>query len=612
MDILIKRKSNELVIPETVNFTELVRNSNTKLSLNYESKMIDLLNTEFTEQESQWYITNLYIYMNYHPTNDYPINLENIFKMIGFANKGNAMKTIKSNFTKDEDYKTLLFPMEKQKHTDETRGGHNKENIMLNVDTFKNLCMLAKTDRGKQIRKYYVKLENIHNKIIKEEIEHHKLLLEEKETVLQETSKQLENKDKLLEEKDTIITNNEHVKKVEKHKFLIEKFKNKKCVYIAEIKENLIKIGSTKDINERCNGLSRTFGNCIFLDIFEHVDYQTVESNILINVKPHIYKEPINNHVSKEVVQLSNNFNYKQLRGIVVHCVNTTDFLSPLEILEKQKLDNESQKLNIIQELLNNGESLKNIIDLFSHNNTNTDVLPSPIKKEQELENKQTDTVNVSKQIINSQVFFKGKKPRGQKIHKIDPNNLQNIIKTYDSMVYLLRSPECYGYNKSGILKAISDSRIYKGYRWNFINKETMPTVEYKSSTPIRDAILQLNETKDSIIETFTTKDEAAKILGIAKLSMRNIIKNQEKHNNYYYIEYSKCPLNIIEKYDKPIFGINSIHAKKIKQINPITNTYIFFNNLNEIQLKLGISSKTIINSINNKTVHAGSLWEFA
>jgi len=178
-------------------------------------------------------------------------------------------------------------------------------------------------------------------------------------------------------------------------------------------------------------------------------------------------------------------------------------------------------------------------------------------------------------------------------------------------MVYLLRSPECNGYNKSGILKAISDSRIYKGYRWNFINKDTMPTVEYKSSTPIRDAILKLNETKDLIIETFTTKDEAAKTLGIAKLTMRNIIKNQEKHNTYYYVEYSKCPLHIIEKYDKPIFGINSIHAKKIKQINPITNTYIYFNNLNEIHLKLGIASKTIINSINDKTVHAGSLWEF-
>ena len=145
MNILIKKKSNELVIPETVNFTELVKSSNTILSLNSESKMIDLLNTEFTEEESQWYITNLYIYLNYHPTNDYPINLEHVFKMIGFANKGNAMKTIKSNFTLDEDYKTSLLPKEKS-----SWGGSGSGQIMLNVDTFKNLCMLAKTDKGKE------------------------------------------------------------------------------------------------------------------------------------------------------------------------------------------------------------------------------------------------------------------------------------------------------------------------------------------------------------------------------------------------------------------------------------------------------------------------------
>jgi prophage antirepressor-like protein len=429
-----------------------------------------------------------------------------------------------------------------------------------------------------------------------------------------ELRKQLEVQQKLLEEKDKIITNNEYSKKVEKHDFLIEKFKNKKCVYLAEIEENLIKIGSTKDISERCNGLSRIFGKCIFLDIFEHVDYQAVESNILINVKSHLYKEPINNHISKEVVQLSNNFNYKQLRQVVIHYINTTDFLSPLDILEKQKIDNETQKLNIIQELLNKGESLQNMITLFSNTHINQNIEIKKEQQEQEQQQEQQEQqkqIHISKQILNSQVLFTGKRPKGQKIHKIDPNNLENIIKTYDSMIYLLRSPECYGYNKSGILKAISESRIYKGYRWNFINKDTMPTVEYKSSTPIRDAILQLNETKDVIIESFRTKDEAAKSLGIAKLTMRNIIKNQEKHNEYYYIEYSKCPIHIIEKYDKPIFGINSIHAKKIKQINPITNTHLYFNNLNEIHLKLGISSKTIINSINNKTLHAGCLWEY-
>jgi phage anti-repressor protein len=49
---------------------------------------------------------------------------------------------------------------------------------MLNIDTFKNLCMIAKTDKGKEIRNYYVKLENIYNKIIKEEIENKDELLE--------------------------------------------------------------------------------------------------------------------------------------------------------------------------------------------------------------------------------------------------------------------------------------------------------------------------------------------------------------------------------------------------------------------------------------------------
>jgi len=153
MNNLIKKNPNELITPESINFTQLVRNSNTTLSLSddYQSNMIKILNEEFTEEESRWYIANLYIYMNYHPTNDYPINLENVFKMIGFANKGNAMKTIKSNFTKNEDYKTSLLPKEKS-----SWGGSGSEQIMLNVDTFKSLCMLAKTDKDERVvRKAY-------------------------------------------------------------------------------------------------------------------------------------------------------------------------------------------------------------------------------------------------------------------------------------------------------------------------------------------------------------------------------------------------------------------------------------------------------------------------
>ena len=126
---------NQIIAPKAINFNELVKNSNTTLSLNLETKMINILNTEFTEEEQQWYIANLYIYMNYHPTNDYPINLEDVFKMIGFANKENAKRTLKNNFTEGEDYKNLLVRTDEQvqtllvrtdeQKTKDNRGGHN-------------------------------------------------------------------------------------------------------------------------------------------------------------------------------------------------------------------------------------------------------------------------------------------------------------------------------------------------------------------------------------------------------------------------------------------------------------------------------------------------------
>jgi phage anti-repressor protein len=183
--------------PETVDFQALVNNNSNKLSLHFQSKMVDKLKENFNDNEQGWFVANLYVFLNYHPTNEFPINLENVFAMIGFANKGNAKRTLESNFTLNEDYKILLLPKDKQ-----MRGGHNDEKIMLNVDTFKNLCMMVKTEKGKQIRKYYVKLENIFNELIQEERKFYELQIEEKDKLIQEEQ---ESSKKLLEEKDKYI-----------------------------------------------------------------------------------------------------------------------------------------------------------------------------------------------------------------------------------------------------------------------------------------------------------------------------------------------------------------------------------------------------------------------
>ena len=145
---------DQMIKTETIDFNALVSKS-TSLSDNVQSKMIERLNTEFTKEEQRWYIANLYVYMNYHPTKDFPINLETVVKIVGFAHKKNAKRTLENNFTLNEDYKITMLPKE--------HGQFSVEQVMLNIDTFKNMCMLVKTEKSKEIRKYYVKLENIYN-----------------------------------------------------------------------------------------------------------------------------------------------------------------------------------------------------------------------------------------------------------------------------------------------------------------------------------------------------------------------------------------------------------------------------------------------------------------
>ena len=65
---------NQNIKLESIDFNSLVKNSSS-LTMDCQSKMIEVLNQEFTEEEQRWYIANLFIYMNYHPTNEAKLRL---------------------------------------------------------------------------------------------------------------------------------------------------------------------------------------------------------------------------------------------------------------------------------------------------------------------------------------------------------------------------------------------------------------------------------------------------------------------------------------------------------------------------------------------------------
>lgn len=109
-------------------------NPMTRLSGEYQSKMLEKVKSAFTEEQQQMFVTSYYCYLNYHPINDFVIDLDNIWGWMGFSQKIRAKNLLERHFVIDKDYTVLLSRLSEQK-TD-SRGGHNKETIMMIINTF--------------------------------------------------------------------------------------------------------------------------------------------------------------------------------------------------------------------------------------------------------------------------------------------------------------------------------------------------------------------------------------------------------------------------------------------------------------------------------------------
>jgi hypothetical protein len=589
------------------------KNPITRLSSEYQNKLINKIKTNFNNKQQQLFVTSFYCYLNYNSNNEFVINFNDIWKWLGYSRKDPAKRLLENTFTKNIDYKILLHQSVEQKK--DIRGGHNKENIMLTINAFKKFCLKSDTKKADEIHEYYIKLEDILH-----------------ETIDQETT-ELKNQ---LTLKNKEIEKNKIQEKINKHNLLMEKFKNKKCVYIGELEENkLIKIGSTKDILERYKMLKRVFNqDIIFLDIYECQDFRDVESSIFQDdiVKKNMYNKPIGEHLSHEVVYLSETFNYQQLLTIIKKYVTKIYSLTPEQMIEKEKIELERDKIELekyklntqlLLNITNNNvykEDVKNILNQYLPQILqNLKVDDKNIKLNDNDNNKileKKETQNPDYNIL-CDTKVKGRKAKGRKIQKIDPDNLSKIIKVYDSMIYLLRSPENKGCQKNGIQTAIKKNTIYKNYRWNFVEDGEDPTISRAEPTvsiknpSIINTIVELNESKTEILDTYHTKNHLAKKLKIGKLTMTNIIKNGKLYNDRYYIEYHKCPNELLNAYKKPINRIIRTHSKQIKQINPITKESIIFNTLSEISVKLGFASTTIQDAIETNTIWGGYMWEY-
>ena len=140
---------------ENLNIAHLIeKNSITRLSKNYENKFLMKIKENFNDNQQQLFVASFYCFLNYDKKNDFVIDFDNVWKWLGFTRKDSAKKLLEKFFTIEIDYKTVF-----RQQAENLTGGRPKENIMLNVNTFKKFCLKADTKKADEFHDYYIKLE---------------------------------------------------------------------------------------------------------------------------------------------------------------------------------------------------------------------------------------------------------------------------------------------------------------------------------------------------------------------------------------------------------------------------------------------------------------------
>lgn len=603
-----------------VNFIET--NPNSQLTNTYNNRLLEKIKTNFTELEQQLYISSFYCYLNYHSKNDFVIDFDNIWQWLGFTQKVNAKRVLEKNFIIEKDYKCLLFNNEEQKK--EQRGGHNKETILLNIHTFKLLCIKAATSKANEIHEYFVKLEELLHEVIKEESEELKKQLENSN----KKTTELENKFVSLENQNNVL---KRTNEYDKHSMLCQQHDKKRLVYIMKLEtlhngRFIIKIGETTDIKQRCQGISSFFGiKAMVMDLFP-CDF-CYEFEQYLHRQPSIYKYKYNELINKTkksseayimtnmksytqmkqfILRNIHNYNAKDTEKIKYHAINNT-----LEIYkdDKPKLEEILDKI-ISATNFTYGESkpiLKNEISYEENSNMEyEEIIDDTIDKDNMVSSTEENAIS---------------KPNSYspKVQIYDSNDLSKVVNVFDSITEATRQIKDTSYTH--IKYASRHRTIYKGYRWHLINSnDTLPfsakeigkTVGSNEKKSGLVAMMTLDKTK--IMRVFILQKEAAQYCNTHTSLISNAIRYGSSAAGYNWVCWDDLDIGLQEDFLKdnelPIV-LKKSKGSRVQKINPQTGMIeCEYPSITDATKEMKISVKTIKRSSSEDVAIGGWKWK--
>jgi hypothetical protein len=343
---------------QELNIVELIeKNPITRLSQEYNGRLLSKIQESFTGFEQQLFVSSFYCYLNYDKNLDFVVDLGNVWNWLGFQQKQHAKTMLEKNFKIDIDYKNI-----EHQETPKSHGGHNKQIIMLTVRCFKSLCLKAQTKKASEIHEYYMKMEEVLHQIVEEETD--------------ELKQQLEQKNAVIQEKESMIQSTKKEKQRAVEQAIIGQFPlNTECIYFGTIdntnadNEKLIKFGHTNDLSTRVMDHRKKYQNFVLVAAFRVQNKVEIENLIKTypKIKRHIRSIEVGGKNKTEIIAYdSTNFTIERLKKHIADIIHSRTYsidnfnrlMQRNEVLEAESRElqktvaNQEQELNELRELV--------------------------------------------------------------------------------------------------------------------------------------------------------------------------------------------------------------------------------------------------------------------
>lgn len=408
---------------EELNIVKLIEeNPVTKLSNTYQSKLLNKIKESFTDNEQQMFVASFYCYLNCNQKTDFIIDLDKVWKWMGFSHKHKAKLLLEKSFSLDKDYKSLLNLKVEQKGSG--RGGHNKETIMLTVSAFKSFCLKADTKKADEIHNYYMKLEEMLQELIEEEGNELRLQLEQKDNLLQNHINTAQLQKELLREKT-----------------ILEQFpSNTQCVYYGIIdnttsnNESLIKFGNSNFLRDRVEQHKRVFNNFRLVNAFKVDNKIQIENAIKKNntISEKRKSITINNTTYTELIH-RDAFSFDQLDNLIKDIIVSVEYSAENYKKILKENDRMNKKIMELTLIIDNLKSERNsIVNDNSINQENKDILVKILLLQEEnlkLRNDNNKLIKKYKLCKDVQPLENTIDISNNHVNDIDYNNVCNSMK---------------------------------------------------------------------------------------------------------------------------------------------------------------------------------------